>query len=92
MVSVSVFGEALNLAALWQLPLIFLSSATMQASLLPHWMRTIAKFNPVNWAVVAARAAAMQKTDNISRSWPLRCSGFRRLRRSRDRREPERQP
>jgi ABC-2 type transport system permease protein len=46
-----------------QLPLIFLSSATMQASLLPHWMRTVAKFNPVNWAVVAARAAAMQKTD-----------------------------
>ena len=24
---------------------------------------TVAKFNPVNWAVVAARAAAMQKTD-----------------------------
>jgi ABC-2 type transport system permease protein len=46
-----------------QLPLIFLSTATMQASLLPHWMQTVAKFNPVNWAVVAARAAAMQKTD-----------------------------
>jgi ABC-2 type transport system permease protein len=46
-----------------QLPLIFLSSATMQASLLPQWMQTVAKFNPVNWAVVAARAAAMQKTD-----------------------------
>ena len=46
-----------------QLPLIFLSTATMQASLLPQWMQTVAKFNPVNWAVVAARAAAMQKTD-----------------------------
>ena len=46
-----------------QLPLIFLSTAMMQASLLPHWMQTVAKFNPVNWAVVAARAAAMQKTD-----------------------------
>ncbi len=26
-------------------------------------MQTVAKFNPVNWAVVAARAAAMQRTD-----------------------------
>ena len=46
-----------------QLPLTFLSSGMMQASLLPHWMQTVAKFNPVNWAVVAGRAAAMQKTD-----------------------------
>ena len=46
-----------------QLPLTFLATGMMQASLLPHWMQTVAKFNPVNWAVVAARAAAMQKTD-----------------------------
>jgi ABC-2 type transport system permease protein len=46
-----------------QLPLTFLSTTMMQASLLPHWMAQVAKFNPVNWAVVAARAAAMQKTD-----------------------------
>ncbi len=46
-----------------QLPLTFLSTGMMQASLLPHWMQTVAKFNPVNWAVVAGRAAAMQKTD-----------------------------
>ncbi len=47
----------------FQLPLTFLSTGMMQASLLPHWIRDVAKFNPINWAVVAARAAAMQKTD-----------------------------
>ena len=46
-----------------QLPLTFLSTAMMQENLLPHWMQQVAKFNPVNWAVVAARSAAMQKTD-----------------------------
>jgi ABC-2 type transport system permease protein len=46
-----------------QLPLTFLSTGMMQASLLPHWMRTAAKFNPINWAVEAARSAAMEKTD-----------------------------
>ena len=46
-----------------QLPLTFLSAALMQGTLLPGWMRTVAKFNPVNWAVEAARSAAMQKID-----------------------------
>jgi ABC-2 type transport system permease protein len=46
-----------------QLPLTFLSTGMMQQDLLPHWMQEVAKFNPVNWAVVAARSAAMQKTD-----------------------------
>jgi len=46
-----------------QLPLTFLSTGMMQKNLLPHWMQTAAQYNPVNWAVVAARAAAMQKTD-----------------------------
>jgi ABC-2 type transport system permease protein len=46
-----------------QLPLTFLSVALMQRSLLPHWIRTVATYNPVNWAVEAARSAAMQKID-----------------------------
>ena len=46
-----------------QLPLTFLSAALMQQSLAPGWIQSAAKFNPVNWAVVAARGAAMQKTD-----------------------------
>jgi len=47
----------------FQLPLTFLSTGMMQKSLLPHWMQTATKYNPVNWAVEAARSAAMQKTD-----------------------------
>jgi ABC-2 type transport system permease protein len=46
-----------------QLPLTFLSAALMQRSLVPGWVRTVSKFNPVNWAVEAARSAAMQKID-----------------------------
>jgi ABC-2 type transport system permease protein len=42
------------------LPLTFLSTALMQQSLVPGWIRTVAKFNPVNWAVQAGRSAAMQ--------------------------------
>ncbi len=46
-----------------QLPLTFLSVALMQRSLLPHWIRTVAIYNPVNWAVEASRSAAMEKID-----------------------------
>jgi ABC-2 type transport system permease protein len=48
---------------LLQLPLTFLSGAVMQESLQPGWMQTVAEFNPVNWAVEAARSAAMGPTD-----------------------------
>ena len=33
------------------LPLTFLSGALMQLSLAPGWIETVAKFNPVDWAV-----------------------------------------
>ena len=45
------------------LPLTFLSSALMQQSLLPGWVRWAARFNPVNWAAEAGRSAATQQTD-----------------------------
>lgn len=45
------------------LPLTFLSSALMQASLVPDWIRTVGKFNPVNWAAEASRSAAMGSLD-----------------------------
>ncbi len=45
------------------LPLTFLSTALMQESLIPGWIRTVSKFNPVNWAVQAGRSAAMQQID-----------------------------
>jgi ABC-2 type transport system permease protein len=45
------------------LPLTFLSSALMQQSLVPGWIRTVSKLNPVNWAVEAGRSAAMGDLD-----------------------------
>ncbi|HLX09283.1 MAG TPA: ABC transporter permease [Thermoanaerobaculia bacterium] len=38
------------------LPSTFLSSMMMSAKLMPAWIRSAALFNPVNWAVTAARA------------------------------------
>jgi ABC-2 type transport system permease protein len=45
------------------LPLTFLSATFLQASLMPSWIRHLSDFNPVNWAVVAGRAAASSHTD-----------------------------
>jgi ABC-2 type transport system permease protein len=53
----------IGIVSFFQLPLTFLSTGMMQATLLPHWILSVARYNPVNWAVVAARSAAMQKTD-----------------------------
>lgn len=39
------------------LPLTFLSTAFMAGGLLPGWISTVARFNPVNWGVNAARFA-----------------------------------
>jgi ABC-2 type transport system permease protein len=45
------------------LPLTFLSSTFLQPNLMPHWIRHVADFNPVNWAVVAGRAATQASPD-----------------------------
>ncbi len=45
------------------LPLTFLSSAFMAPGLMPSWMRHIADFNPVNWALVAGRSAMAADPD-----------------------------
>ncbi|NGN64289.1 ABC transporter permease [Streptomyces sp. A7024] len=45
------------------LPLTFLSSAFMAPELMPSWMRHIADFNPVNWAIVAGRSAMAADPD-----------------------------
>jgi ABC-2 type transport system permease protein len=47
----------------FMLPLTFLSTAFMQQNLIPHWMRVSARFNPLNWAVVASREAVSSGTD-----------------------------
>jgi ABC-2 type transport system permease protein len=42
------------------LPLAFLSATFMSSQLMPEWMQTVAKANPVNWAVSAARHAVLE--------------------------------
>ena len=39
------------------LPLTFLSAAFLPLALAPEWIATVARFNPVNWAVEAGREA-----------------------------------
>ena len=41
------------------LPLTFLSTASVQKSLMPEWMRVVADANPVNWAIEAGREACL---------------------------------
>jgi ABC-2 type transport system permease protein len=45
------------------LPLNFLSSVLMAPQLMPPWMQAAAAVNPVNWAAIAARAAADPSAD-----------------------------
>ncbi|MGW2762988.1 ABC transporter permease [Streptomyces sp. NPDC001275] len=45
------------------LPLTFLSSAFMAPAQMPAWMRHVADFNPLNWAMVAGRSAMSAHPD-----------------------------
>ena len=45
------------------LPLTFLSSTFLQPNLMPAWIRHVSDFNPVNWAVIAGRAATSSSPD-----------------------------
>ena len=62
------------------LPLTFLSSAFMAPALMPHWMQVVARFNPVNWALEAGRAAMGAQPDWWSvfshGSWTLLLAAF----------------
>ncbi|MGI8405601.1 MAG: ABC transporter permease [Thermomicrobiales bacterium] len=53
----------IGLSQLTTLPLMFLSSAVMDTSLAPAWVRTIARYNPVEWAIVAGREALLGTPD-----------------------------
>ncbi|HEY1538439.1 MAG TPA: ABC transporter permease [Solirubrobacteraceae bacterium] len=46
-----------------QLPLTFLSTAFMQPALMPGWIDTVARYNPVDWAIRAGREAVAANTD-----------------------------
>jgi ABC-2 type transport system permease protein len=45
------------------LPLQFLSSAVMDTHLSPEWVQTAARYNPVDWAVVASRETLSAEPD-----------------------------
>jgi ABC-2 type transport system permease protein len=45
------------------LPLQFVSSALMAIALAPGWVQTVARYNPVDWAVVASREALSANPD-----------------------------
>jgi ABC-2 type transport system permease protein len=45
------------------LPASFLSATFMELSLAPAWIQDVARFNPVNWAVVAGREALGSDVD-----------------------------
>jgi ABC-2 type transport system permease protein len=53
----------IGIVTLVTLPLTFLSTALMQESLLPSWVRWVAEFNPVNWAAEAGRSAVGPNAD-----------------------------
>ena len=41
------------------LPLMFLSSILLSAAVMPGWIQSVSRFNPVNWGVHAARASVL---------------------------------
>ena len=45
------------------LPLVFISAVLIAESLMPGWMQWAARFNPVNWGVVASREMSGLDTD-----------------------------
>jgi ABC-2 type transport system permease protein len=53
------------------LPLLFLSTTMNARSQMPHWMREVARFNPVDWGVQAARQVALPGTSWSSVGWHL---------------------
>jgi ABC-2 type transport system permease protein len=49
--------------AFFTMPLMFLSGLFMPLDLVPGWIQTLAKFNPVNWAIEAGREALAANAD-----------------------------
>jgi ABC-2 type transport system permease protein len=45
------------------LPLFFLSSTLISLRQMPAWMQEAARYNPVNWGVIAAREVVLRGTD-----------------------------
>ena len=59
----------IGISQLLSLPLVFLSSAIMDPDLAPAWLQTVARYNPLDWAVVVSREGLSAGTD-WSVVWP----------------------
>jgi ABC-2 type transport system permease protein len=55
--------SVIGLNTLMVLPLTFVSAAFLPLALAPDWIATLARFNPVNWAVEAGREALLAGAD-----------------------------
>jgi len=55
--------SVIGINTLMTLPLTFLSAAFMPLKLVPAWIASVARFNPVNWAVEAGREALTVSPD-----------------------------
>jgi ABC-2 type transport system permease protein len=53
--SVKSHGDFFSVLGFLSLPMIFLSSALVPLEAMPGWMRTLAIFNPMTWAIDAVR-------------------------------------
>jgi ABC-2 type transport system permease protein len=53
--SVKSHGDFFSVLGFLSLPMIFLSSALVPLQAMPGWMRTLALFNPMTWAIDAVR-------------------------------------
>jgi ABC-2 type transport system permease protein len=53
----------IGISQLISFPLMFLSSAIMDTTLSPEWVRNVARFNPFEWAVAAGRQALQDAPD-----------------------------
>ena len=53
------------------LPLLFLSTTMIARAQMPHWMQVVAKFNPVDWGVRAAREVVLPGTSWSVVGWHL---------------------
>lgn len=55
--------SVIGLNTMLTLPLTFLSAAFIPLALAPDWIQTVARFNPVNWAIEAGREALIANPD-----------------------------
>jgi len=53
--SVKSHGDFFSVLGFLSLPMIFLSSALVPLAAMPAWMRVLARFNPMTWAIDAVR-------------------------------------